>query len=357
MKIRHHLIAITILVGGILTLFSFHTLRSSHQLISPLLSQNVLSNSVINISPTPSTKFTAGFPATEEIRALESIKKSNGHLTTIFPVWYELNIQGEPKLILSDNKNNIRQLASEAKILLIPSITNNTDPKRTHLFLSSYEKRQSFIKTLLLDAKAYNYAGYDLYWNQIMASDSATFLSFARSLNLELAASERILSITVTAPNGKPSEWEETIGDSWRNASRITEYFCVMAFQDNSQTSAPQLPVTIPWFINLLRYAKEIIPPEKLVIGLPTYGYDMSNKQTTREQYADIQKLAGDKKITWIRNTNSDNLTATYSAQGVIHTIWTEDSQSINRKIQIAKTYQINRFSLWFLGGEDSNLW
>ena len=105
------------------------------------------------------------------------------------------------------------------------------------------------------------------------------------------------------------------------------------------------------------KYNSQFIPLEKIIIGLPTYGYDWSNNRGTPLQFAEIQTKLTNLKTTPTRDRTSSEMVLNYEQNGIGHTLWFEDSYSAKIKIDLALRTGINKFSFWYLGGEDPLLW
>lgn len=202
--------------------------------------------------------------------------------------------------------------------------------------------RQTEMTGIELDFEGYS------GWSEV---DYAGYLSFLQDLGDTLRADEKLLMIDAPAiyNDGIQSVFEFRYGDI---AALPVDYIAIMAY-DYQYDFGGGAPVTEDDFLrDTLTRAKAEIPDweEKLVIGLPTYGYTAEEgayqiRILTREQvFANLSEAeiarAG-------RIPNSEELI--YRKDGQVY-VW-QDQASIQHKIDLVQAQGINRIAIWHLGG------
>jgi spore germination protein len=133
----------------------------------------------------------------------------------------------------------------------------------------------------------------------------------------------------------------------------------VMAYDysDPSGDAGPIAPVS--WVDQVLSLATRLIPRERIVLGLPTYGYDWSAGSVADSlQWADVQQLAKRESAAPRWDAHSASPWLSYKDQnGQIHTVWYEDARSLAAKVALARRHGLSHVVLWRLGGEDPGIW
>ncbi len=112
---------------------------------------------------------------------------------------------------------------------------------------------------------------------------------------------------------------------------------------------------TIPWLRDVISYSLTQIPPEKIVIGLPMYGYNWQLQSTSPDPYTYAEfmtTIGSDKRFTHSRDALSAELK--YSGPG--QEAWLSDSVSIKEYVKATQALGLNRFILWQIGGMDEKL-
>jgi spore germination protein YaaH len=116
----------------------------------------------------------------------------------------------------------------------------------------------------------------------------------------------------------------------------------------------------IDWMKADLDYAVTQISPDKVLLGLPAYGYDFDVTDTTgvTVEWKDTQALvkATGAKPEFDAATESEHFDYTAS-DGSRHQVWYENAQSIQDKAHLAVTLNLAGVSMWALGFEDDSFW
>ena len=130
-----------------------------------------------------------------------------------------------------------------------------------------------------------------------------------------------------------------------------------MAYDFHYDESDPGPVTPLDNLVQVIDYSLSHVPPEKLVLGVPTYGYDWTNKGGEALQYKQFLDLARQKNVTPSRDPISSAMTFVYKDQGAKHEVWYEDAQSTKTKIAYARSRGIYQFCFWRIGDEDPNTW
>ena len=123
------------------------------------------------------------------------------------------------------------------------------------------------------------------------------------------------------------------------------------------------------WFEQNLKFAKTVIPQEKIICAIANYGYDWALKpkngknlppgehdQTVSVQDAWLAARDSDEDVQF----DDDAMNPHFSyldEKSVQHDIWFLDGVSALNHMRLAQTYGIQTFALWRLGSEDRSLW
>ena len=306
-------------------------------------------------------QISAWVPWWEEKRALNSLSNAKGKLGTILPVWYRLGEDGKVAEIPSGLKPEVLSFAQGANIAVLPSISNaeawGFDPERVSLLINDEELKKREIEKLVGLAKTNHFSGWDLDWEEIYEKDRQKYSEFTDNLADELHKSDLLLSVTVHAQEGTPDDWVGTKGQDLEELSKSADFIRVMAYDFNNAETPPGPVTPIDKLESTLSYSAKVVPTHKLVLGLPTYGYDWGKNTGMAIQYEDAFVLLKKYGTKGIRDNKSFALTGSYVESGVKHTLWFEDAESLKKKIEIAQRYGVYQFSLWHLAGEDPQIW
>lgn len=303
----------------------------------------------------PSSVYSAWIPYWDTKRVEESLDKSSGKLKHISPMWYKLDTSGSFNLIEKANQNTIAQTSAQ-NMDLFPLITNEFDPKRVGELLHNKKLSDMFINDAIKTAQEKGFKGYDLDFEEINLSDKENFSIFVKQFSESLHKNGLLLLLSVHAQTGSNSDWPSARAQDWKTLSRYADFIQIMAYDFHNSKTKPG-PVTP--IINLkpvLKYATSVIPLEKIVIGLPLYGYDWG-KENNSVEFQNAKEKIEKNKGSFTRDDNSLELIGKYKSMEEDREIWIEDARSVLYKVSLGRFYGIYQFKFWRLGGEDLTLW
>lgn len=313
-----------------------------------------IKDSLVPAKPVPPSIYSAWVPTWDQDRVLVSLASSSAKLSYLSPVWYKLEINGQISEITAGKKEQIKAIIKDKRVKLIPTIFNEFDTKRTAEFLQGYKTELNKLVNIGLEQ---GFAGFDLDFEEINLADKDLFSQFVADLANSLHEKGLILTVSVQAQAGNLTDREASRAQNLTQIAKSADFVRVMIYDyHNTQTQAG--PITpIPEYKQVLEYMVKVVPKEKLVVGLPLYGYKWNKNKNDSVTYQDINKLLQNSQVKVNRDGVSSEQVIQYLENGVTNIVWVEDSQSIIYKAKIAREYGIYQFSFWRLGGEDLSLW
>lgn len=352
MKIKHHIAAVFLILGLIVTSITVIELLPQQTTRSPV---SILTEQQPTISKEPFVFSAILTPNNPE--GLVSLQNAVGMISSLTPQWYTLQSNGLLEVLPSTQKEEIIQIAKEEQILLFPIVENALDPLTTAGFLKSEVKQSAFIENLLSTIKQEQFDGITLHWERINPENGDDFTAFVNTVYQSLHKEQKKLILIVPPKTGKPGDSLFSKTYDWIALSKVSDYIFVTGYDYYTPPKNPGPVTPHNWFIDIISYAKTSIPLENLVISLPLYGYDWTEKDTKKVSFKDFEQIPPFEDIQPIRDSLSKTVYLEYIASNSSHIIWMEDSQSIMKKIQEANKLGINQFNFYYLGGEDSSLW
>jgi spore germination protein len=305
--------------------------------------------------------YSAWIPDYEQKKGLESLKMPGLHLNIISPVWYIIS-KNNGDVVESDTslQDDIIATAKASNSQVVPTLFNEFETARLKKIFTDQKFQDAQIDTLIAIANEFEYKGWDLDFERLTEKDKDNYSQFIKNLANKLHKNNLLLSVTVQARTGTSKDWDEAKGFDYRAIGENADIVRVMAYDFHNEQSSPGPITPFSDLKEVLNYATSQIPKEKIVLGLPTYGYDWGkpNQRAKSLTYQDALQILKTQQVQAKRDEPSYALFATYKdGENVKHTVWFEDAKSIQSKIEIAKSYDINNFCFWHLGGEDPQIW
>jgi len=122
------------------------------------------------------------------------------------------------------------------------------------------------------------------------------------------------------------------------------------------------------WFEQNLKYAKTVIPQDKIICAIANYGYDWALKPKKGKLPPEEHDSTVSVQDAWLAardsdvdvNFDDDAMNPHFSyldEKSVQHDIWFLDGVTALNEMRLAQTFGIQTFALWRLGHEDRSLW
>lgn len=304
------------------------------------------------------TVFSGWLTSFNEKQSVADFAAHAKQMNEVLPFWYQLNKKGAiAEMPGLTKKNEVLAIARTNNVSVIPTITNQFDPDRVSTILGDEDLQSASITQLVDLAVANNYAGWDIDWEQLYAGDQEAFTGYITNLSVALHAKHKTLSISVPVPSTPIRKTDQAGGFDYPKLGAVVDQMRVMAYDYHEGTSAPGPVTPLDEYTATIETIAKLVPSHKLIMALPTYGYDWSPKKAEGMQFDKISALLKEKGIKPKRDKASQTLRARYTSVDGVHEIWYEDADSVRALVKVAQSYGIDHFTLWRLGGEDPSLW
>jgi spore germination protein YaaH len=135
---------------------------------------------------------------------------------------------------------------------------------------------------------------------------------------------------------------------------RIVDFIIPMLYDQHWSGSQPG-PVASPdWVRASLRARIADVGVDRLVVGLPTYGYQWRSGLQTRDiGYIEARRIAEENGIPLRR----DPATGTLRAKAATWEMWVTDAELLERLVRESQGAGVRRFAFWRMGREDPAIW
>lgn len=249
--------------------------------------------------------------------------------------------------------------AQDASWQVMPLIHNDFQPKETSVFLKDKKRQLVMASHLTALAEVYGLEGYNIDFENIDYEDKERLTSFIETFAETLHERNKKLSMDITVYQEGSLNW--SLCYDRKSLAQWADYQIVMGYDETSRLSRYAGSVSsYPWLDKSIRRILEEIPPEKLILGLPWYtrvwkgnpGYVTSAVLTWKYEDAYIknhhlrpmwQKKERQYKATWTEN-------------GMPHTLWLEEERSLKEKMSLVDTYDLAGVAFWRYGFEKGSV-
>lgn len=284
-------------------------------------------------------------------------------VNVVSPTWFKLkNEDGDIHSLASMDYVN---WAKENKFQIWGLFSNDFDPDKTHVALENFETRQKMIRQLLQYSEMYQLDGINVDFENVYLEDKEMVTQFMRELTALAHQAELIISMDITFISS--SEMWSMFYDR-EQLSKIVDYMIVMAYDEHWATSPQSGSVaSFPWVEVNLAKLLEVVPNDRLILGIPTYTRIWKEQETEGGNIEVSSKALSMQAVDdWIAEKNVTPVFDYVSRQDYVefydkqekatYKIWIENADSIGRRAQMVHEYQLAGVATWnrFFANEES---
>ncbi len=212
----------------------------------------------------------------------------------------------------------------------------------------SFPLREKLIKDLVAATKDFD--GLQIDYEYIPGRDAQNFITFLQEVRRRLPA-KKIFSVAVPARM-------RTIGDDiyhYPKIAAIADRVFIMAYDEHWSTSAPGSIASMGWCKKIAAYASSVIPSEKLVMGLPSYGRTWGRTWNRAFYHSGIKRIWRENGQPKIERTDSIPHFSFTVKLGV--TCYYEDDFSLVERCRMYEKMGIAKIGFWRIGFEEPSFW
>lgn len=284
-------------------------------------------------------------------------------LTSISPCWVEINPNGS---INAKIDQDLLEEAREKHVKVYIHVQSfGDDGQITDAVLEKTQTRHHLIDHLQALLEEHRIAGLNLH----LKNASCHNRDYLTLLVQELASflRPRGVSVMVTLPaktgdttpaDAGPANWMGAY--DYHNIGRSADYLVIEAFDFHWPDGHAGPIAPIFWIKDVLDYALMEVAEEKIILGVPCYGYDWAVLQQRVAQLVTHQRameiLARHQaELLWDEDAQSPYFN--YFAAGEEHRVWFENCDSLLAKMEMVKKYHLGGIALANIGYGDPKIW
>lgn len=351
------------------------TTRRSIRWLLVLVPLGVVAVVLLFVLPRPGAVTATGQPAVRVVASMpywvlqsgtQTVLGERNDFTEASPWMYGLDAAGDvvPQFDGGDESvtGSISQLRS-SRVPLVPTIANVVNG---HDFtyqpiagiLHDPARRARQVGQIVDLVTGNDYAGIDIDYENLRAGDRQVFTDFVTELADALHAKGKTLSVAVFAKADDAGYDQRNLAQDYAAIGKAADQVRLMGYDYHWATSPPGPIAPVDWINSVVSYALTQIPADKIVLGIPLYGYDWIGSTGTPIDEQQATELASRYRAKLRYDATSEAPWFTYTDDsGRQHEVWFENARSTAVKLGIARHAGIGGVFLWMTGPADPATW
>lgn len=304
-------------------------------------------------------------PRMTRARSAEEIGKVGEHLTYLAIFTYAVNRDGNLTPVEDQPSLNA---AYQDRVLPLLVLTNfeegqfSTEIATGILTNEALQDRVLNQVLKIMDSKGYR--GLDFDFEYLGAENRLRYVRFLEKARRLLKSHGYYISAALAPKYRAEQRGVLYEGHDYQAIGQVVDFIFFMTYEWGWSGGKPMAVSPLPQMRNVMKYAVSVVPKEKIMMGMPLYGYDWTLPYVPGGKFAKSispqRALAlalrygvsinydQSSQAPWFRYTDE---------QGKLHEVWFEDARSMQAKFDLVKDLGIRGFYYWVLGNDFPQNW
>lgn len=299
--------------------------------------------------------------------SFSTLEANSDNFTFIAPFYYRLGDNNSPELqgVGQDQVKMLIEYAHRRNVKVLALVHNlmygipGVGKEKAHDILKDSSSRKRFAGeiTELVDSSGFDGVMLDI--EDIRNEDKDNFSDLVREIKYNFSRSNLTLGVAVPPETGEFIEGSWAINFDYAAIGRWADRIIVMTYDEHGYSTLPGPVASREWVKRVVNYSISSIPKEKIMLGIPGYGFDWEEDKPGPRYLSHrlATDIARSEQVEPVFSQEKTVPVFRYIQNGKEHQVWFEDTRSFAVKVKIAEQYGLKGLALWRMGMEDPRIW
>lgn len=289
---------------------------------------------------------------------LRALNRTLPYLTYLSIFSYMVN--GDGTLVPIDDEAMIRAArnAGVAPLMVINNRRFSSDVASELLYSDAAQDR--LIGNVLQIMRTKGYYGLNIDFEYVYPSDREAYNRFLAKISAAMRENGFVVSSALAPKYSATQSGILYEAHDYPIHGRLMDFVVIMTYEWGYRYGPPMAVSPVPQVRRVLDYAVTAIPRNKILMGMPDYGYDWTEGETPAEhlsaQQAVNRAYEVGAAIQYDPVAQAPFYTY-YDGQGRRHTVWFNDARSWQALLRLVDEYDLLGVSLWTIVDYSPQLW
>lgn len=243
----------------------------------------------------------------------------------------------------------------EPLLVLTPFSNGAFNNQLVKVLVENVEIQQRVIDNLLYTVEERGYSGVDIDFEYILPENRVDYAVFVGRVREVMNANGYKVSVALAPKTSADQPGLLYEGMDYALLGANADNVFLMTYEWGYTYGPPMAVAPLNKVREVVEYALTEIPREKILMGIPNYGYDWT---LPYERGITKARLIGNVEAVRIAAENGASIQFsdiaqspyfTYTKDGFSHEVWFEDVRSIQAKLNLAREYELMGVGYWNL--------
>ncbi len=221
------------------------------------------------------------------------------------------------------------------------------------VLVGNAEVQQNLIDEMLALMEIKGFVGADIDFEYILPQDRVPFAEFVANVRAQLSVYGYTVSVALAPKTSANQQGLLYEGKDYGLLGAAADSVLLMTYEWGYTYGPPMAVAPINKVREVVNYAVTEIPPEKIDLGIPNYGYDWTlpfvRGESMAQSIGNIEAveiaIANQAVIQFDQTAKSPFFR--YTRNGVEHEVWFEDVRSMQEKFSLVTEYGLRGMGYW----------
>lgn len=221
--------------------------------------------------------------------------------------------------------------------------------------VNDYAARENLRNQIMIQMEERGFEGLDIDFEYILASDREAFVDFVAYMKEAVSALGYPVSVALAPKTSATQTGLLYEGKDYPALGAIADYVLLMTYEWGYTYGPPMAVAPINKVREVVDYAITEIPPDKIHLGIPNYGYDWPlpfvRGTTKAETIGNVQAVqrAIEYGVPIQFSESARSPFYFYENENIQHEVWFEDVRSMDATFELIKEYGLRGAGYWNL--------
>lgn len=286
--------------------------------------------------------------------SMNVLRKTLPYLTYLSIFSYNVNPDGS---LIPIEDIPLIQAARQARVAPLMVITNrgfSSDVASAILY--SPQAQKVLLDNVMQVLRTKNYAGLGIDFEYIYPSDREAYNNFLRKAVQTVRNAGFTISTALAPKISKDQQGILYEAHDYPVHGRLVDHVIIMTYEWGYTYGPPMAVAPLNQVRKVIGYAVTEIPRQKILMGMPNYGYDWTLPHVSGKA---AQTLSNVEAVQLAYRQNAaiqyDPVAQSpyfyyYDANNRQHVVWFEDARSVRAKLMLVNEYGLGGVSYWTIG-------
>ncbi len=260
--------------------------------------------------------------------------------------------------LIPANDSALIQMARRERVAPMMVVTNmgeegGFDSGLAHTLLTDADVQEAYIRNIMKALKAKKYFGLDIDFEYVYPDDREAYNEFLKKISKELRAGGYSLTTALAPKKSGDQEGLLYTAHDYALHGEVADHVILMTYEWG-YTRGPAMAVSpLDQVRQVVEYAVSVIPSQKILMGIPNYGYDWTlpfEKGTSARSLSNMEALerAHDLGVPIEFDDVAQAPYYTYvDEEGKKHEVWFGDARSVQASLALVREFNLGGISYW----------